>query len=127
MEVWKIYVIILIVLALLAVGYYFLRRNFKKKLAEQKGIVDQHKMTVSILVLEKKKGKIQDANLPKAVIDQIPRVYKLRKMPLITAKVGPQVVTLLCEEDVYKKLPDKKNVTVEIAGIFIVGIKNKKK
>jgi hypothetical protein len=44
-------------------------------------------------------------------------------MPLITAKIGPQVVTLVCEDDVYDKLPEKKNVNVELAGIFIVTVK----
>jgi hypothetical protein len=45
-------------------------------------------------------------------------------MPLITAKVGAQIVTLVCEEDIYNKIPDKKNVTVDLAGIFIADVKN---
>ena len=48
-------------------------------------------------------------------------------MCMIKAKVGPQIVTLICEDDVFKKLPDKKNIRVDLAGIFIVGINEKKK
>jgi hypothetical protein len=29
---------------------------------------------------------------------------------------------LLCEEDIFNKLPEKKSVNVELAGIFIAGI-----
>ncbi len=92
-------------------------------MVEQKTIVNENKQTVSIFVMEKRKGKITSANLPKSVTDQIPVLYKIKKMPLITAKVGPQIVTLICDDDLYDKIPDKKNVNVELAGIFIASIK----
>ncbi|MGL4370949.1 MAG: hypothetical protein ACRCUT_14945 [Spirochaetota bacterium] len=122
-----IYVIILVVLIAAYFGFRLFRKKMMKRAAAQKDIVNQHKITTSIFVIEKKKGKIVDAKLPKTVIDQIPRIYKIRKLPLVTAKVGPQIVTLICEDDVFKKLPDKKNVRVDLAGIFIVGINEKKK
>lgn len=118
-------ILILVVAAFFAVRYF--AKRMKKRVADQKNIVDQHKVTTSIFVIEKKKGKLSDAKLPKQVIDQIPMLYKMRKLPLVTAKVGPQIVTLICEDNVFKKLPDKKNVRVDLAGIFIVGINEKKK
>ncbi len=122
-----IYGIIFLVIVLLVVGFKFLKKRIAKKMDTQKEMVNQHKQTVSIFVISKKKGKISEARLPKAVMEQVPKIYKVKKMPLITAKVGPQIVTLLSEEDIYKKIPEKKNITIELAGIFIVGIKNKKK
>ena len=46
----------------------------------------------------------------------------MRKMPLVIAKIGPQITTLLCDEHIYKILPTKKQVKVELAGLFIVGV-----
>ena len=126
-KVWVLYIVILVVLVAGFFGVKFLAKRMKKRIAAQKEVVNQHKVTTTIFVIEKKKGKIVDAKLPKSVIDQIPRLYKIRKLPLVTAKVGPQIVTLICEDDVFKKLPDKKNIRVDLAGIFIVGINEKKK
>ena len=47
-------------------------------------------------------------------------------MPIVIAKIGPQITTLLCDEKIYKDLPVKKQVKVELAGLFIVGIKGPK-
>jgi hypothetical protein len=124
MSGWLIYLIPLSVVLVLFIGYKILKKRIQKKVDQQKEIVDQHKVTVSIFVLEKKMGKISDARIPKNLLDQIPRLYKLKKMPLITAKVGPQIVTLICEEKIFEKIPDKKNVTVDLAGIFIADVKN---
>ena len=83
------------------------------KMSAQKDLVDQHKVTTTILILEKRMDKINNANIPKAVIDQIPKIYKLRKVPIVKAKIGPQVMDLMCEEDVFDKLPEKKSIKVE--------------
>jgi uncharacterized membrane protein YqiK len=121
------YIAIVVLIILAVFGFRFLKKRMQKKVEAQKALVDQHKITTSIFVIDKKKGKLTDSKLPKAVIDQIPKLYKFRKVPLVTAKVGPQIVTLLCEDDVFGKLPEKKNVRVDIAGIFIVNINEKKK
>lgn len=124
MSGWLIYLIPVAVILVIFIGYKILKRRIQKKVDQQKDIVNQHKVTVSIFVLEKKMGKIADAHIPKNLFDQIPMLYKMKKMPLVTAKVGPQIVTLICEENVFSKIPDKKNVTVELAGIFIADVKN---
>jgi hypothetical protein len=127
MPIWGIYIIILAVIIVLVIAFKILKKRMLKRAADQKALVDQHKVTTSIFVIDKKKAKLADTRLPKTVIDQIPTLYKFRKMPIVTAKVGPQIVTLLCEENVFKKIPEKKNVRVDLAGIFIVSINEKKK
>ena len=122
--VYVVYGIILVLIIAGFIAFKLLKKRYKKKMDEQKAIVEQNKRTVSIFVIEKKKAKIAEANLPKMVADQVPAIYKLKKLPLVTAKVGPQIVTLLCEESIYDQIPDKKNVTVDVAGIFIAGVKN---
>lgn len=127
MPVWVIYIILIVLIVLGYFGFKFLKKRMQKKVQNQKALVDQHKITTSIFVIDKKKDKLTNSKLPKAVIDQIPKIYKFRKVPLVTAKVGPQIVTLLCEDDVFGKLPVKKTVRVDIAGIFIVSINEKRK
>jgi hypothetical protein len=48
------------------------------------------------------------------------------KMPLVKAKVGPQVTTLMCDPKVFEVLPIKRNVRVELAGIYIAEMKGMK-
>ena len=61
--------------------------------------------------------------MPKAVIEQVPKVYRFKKVPIVKAKIGPQVLDLLCDEAIFDKLPEKKTVQVELAGIYIAGLK----
>lgn len=124
---WILYLIIGIVVALLVAGWFFLKKKMEKRIELQKELVDQHKITTSILVLEKRMDKIQNANIPKSVIEQMPKIYKLKKMPIVKAKIGPQVMDLLCDEDIFNKIPEKKTVKVDLAGIFIAGIKIEKR
>ena len=127
MEWWHLYIVLGIVIVALIGVFLFFRKKVKSRLEQQQSMVEQHKMSVQILVLEKRKDKVANANIPKNVIEQIPKIYKIRKVPLVKAKVGPQVMDLLCDEAVFDKLPEKKTVQVDLAGIFIAGIRQKKK
>ena len=125
---WVIlYIILGIIIAVLVVGYFYLKKRMQQKLELQKQLVDQHKVTTNILILEKRMDKVQNANVPKSVVEQIPKIYKLRKVPIVKAKIGPQVMDLLCDEDIFNKLPEKKSVKVDLAGIFIAGVKTEKR
>jgi hypothetical protein len=121
-EWWILYIILAVIIALLVVAYFILKKKMGQKLDAQKELVDQHKVSASILILEKRMDKVKNANLPKGIIDQIPKIYKIRKVPIVMAKIGAQVMDLLCEEEVFDKLPEKKTVKVDIAGIFIAGM-----
>ncbi|MFA5518006.1 MAG: hypothetical protein WDA74_01995 [Spirochaetota bacterium] len=123
MEWWILYSILAVVIAALVAGYFILKKRMQKKMEEQKVLVDQHKISTPILVLEKRMAKVKDANIPKNVLAQIPKIYKIRKVPIVKAKIGPQVMDLLCDEDLFDKIPEKKTVQAELAGIFIAGIK----
>lgn len=127
MEWWHLYIVLGIVIALLVAGFFYLKKKMQKKLDEQQTLVNQHKVTTSILILEKRKDRVQNANIPKTVLEQIPKIYKVRKVPIVKAKIGPQVMDLLCDESVFDKLPEKKTVRVDLAGIFIAGIPAGKK
>ena len=124
--IWNILMIVAILAVVLVVAFYFLQKWSGKKAAEQQEMVKQHKQTVSIYVIDKKKVKITNAGFPKAVADQIPRRAKILKTPLVKAKIGPQIMTLVCDQAVFDALPLKKTVSVEVAGAYIVGMKGMK-
>ena len=124
--IWQVAVIVSIIAAIIVGVLYFLNKWAGKKNAQQQDMVNQHKQTASIYVIDKKKEKITTAHFPKAVVDQMPRMAKMMKTPLVKAKVGPQILTMLCDEAVFNALPVKKTVTVEVAGAYIVGMKGLK-
>lgn len=126
MDMWKIVLIVAVVLIGVLAGLYFWGKRLQVQYDQQQVLIDQNKQQVQIFILDKKKDKLANAKLPKQVKDQFPKMYKMRKMPLVIAKVGPQITTLLCDEKIYKMLPTKKQVKVEIAGLFIVGVKGPK-
>ena len=123
---WTIMMIVAIVAVIGVTAFYFINKWAGKKAAAQQDMVAQHKQTVSIYVIDKKKDKITNAGFPKAVADQIPRMAKLMKTPLVKAKIGPQIMTLVCDAKVFDALPLKKTVSVELAGAYIVGMKGMK-
>ncbi|HOK03467.1 MAG TPA: hypothetical protein PKX79_13260 [Spirochaetota bacterium] len=126
MKWWILYLILAVVIGAIVAGYFFLKKKMEEKISLQKDLVDQHKVTTQILVLEKRMDKVDNANIPKNVVAQIPKIYKIKKVPIVKAKIGPQVMDLLCDEEVFEKIPEKKTINVELAGIFIAGIKSAK-
>ena len=123
---WDIFIIIGIVVMALGIGLYLLNRWASSRMADQQEAVERNKQTVSIYVIDKKKEKVSKANFPKAVQQQMPKWSRLMKMPLVKAKIGPQIVTLMCDSKVYPLLPLKKSVKVDIAGMYIVAMKGMK-
>ena len=129
MNPWDIMIIVFIVVVLIGAAFYFLNKWASKRMVEQHSIVERTKQPASIYVIDKKKDKIENGNFPKAVMEQVPRMNKLLKMYLVKAKIGPQIMTLMCDKEVFHALPVKKSVKVELAGIYIVsmaGMRSKK-
>lgn len=112
--------------ALIIFGLVKLNQSALKKMDAQKTLIEQNKQTVSIFIIDKKKEKVQDSNLPKAVVAQMPKVYKFIKMHLVKAKVGSQITTLMCDKKIYNALEVNKTVKVDIAGLYISNVKGMK-
>ena len=129
MDAWDILIIIFIITVVIVVGLYLLNKWSSKRIVEQKSLIERTRQPASIYVIDKKKDKLQNANFPKVVQEQLPKWNKLMKMHLVKAKVGPQIMTLMCDKEVFGALPIKKTVKVELAGIYIAsmsGMKSKK-
>lgn len=123
----SVLLIVLAVVLIVLVVLYFVGRKMQKKVDSQQTLINDSKVTTSILVIDKKKMRMKDSNLPKMVQDQVPVYLRFRKMPLVKAKIGPKITTLMCDEKVFKELPVKKMVKVDLAGIYIVAMKGTKK
>ena len=123
---WDALFLVFIIVAVLGVGFYFLNKWASTKMVEQQETMDRVKQLVTIFVIDKKKEKPINSTLPKEVKAKLPKMYRFIKMPLVKAKIGPQIVTLISEQKVYDALPLKKNVKVELAGIYIAGMQGLK-
>lgn len=119
--------IILVILAVLLVAFIALLiygNRLRKKADAQQAQIDAAKQTMSMLIIDKKKMKIKDANLPKIVLEQTPKYLRGAKLPIVKAKVGPKIMTLIADEKIFDDIPVKAEVKAEVSGIYIVGIKS---
>ena len=123
MKVAIVLSIILAVLVILLVVLYFLGKKAQKRQNEQQQQIDAMKQTVSMLVIDKKRMKMKDAGLPQAVMAQAPKLMRRAKLPIVKAKIGPQILSLVCEEKIFDSVPVKKEVKAVISGIYIIDVK----
>ena len=86
--------------------------------------MDAVAQTVSMLVIDKKRMKLKEAGLPAAVVENTPKYLRRTRVPIVKAKIGPKIMTLMCEEKVFEVLPVKKEAKVVLSGIYITGIKS---
>ena len=121
-----ILIIVFVVIVAIAGGLYFLNRWATKRYSTQQDMVSKNKMPAKIYVIDKKHDKAANVQLPKVVADNLPKSAKVMKMHFIKAKVGPQIITLMCDKAVYGHLSLKKDYQVELAGIYIVSVKGAK-
>lgn len=116
--------VILVIALIVLVVLYFLGRKLEKRQVEQQEMMEAAKQTVSMLVIDKKKMKLKDAGLPSIVYEQTPKYMRWAKVPVVKAKVGPKVMTLMADEKVFAALPVKKEAKVVVSGIYITEIKS---
>ena len=121
------WVIVLIVTAVIlgaaAVALYFLGKRAQKKQAEQQEQIEAMKQTVSMLIIDKKRMKMKDAGLPQAVMASASKLMQRAKLPIVKAKIGPQVLSLVCDEKIFDSIPVKKEVKATVSGIYITSVK----
>lgn len=121
---WKVLIVILIIVVIgLAVLYYF-GNKAQKRQREQQVQLDAMAQTVSMLVIDKKRLKVKDSGLPQMVIDQTPKYMRWSKLPIVKAKVGPKIMTLVADVKVFDLIPVKRECKVVVSGIYITEIKS---
>lgn len=119
-------IILLIVLAVILIafiGVMIYGRKLQKKSEASQAQMKAGAQTVSILVIDKKKMKLKETNLPKIVVDQTPKYLRGSKVPIVKAKIGPKIMTLMCDDKIFDLIPVKKEVKAVMNGIYIMDVK----
>ena len=115
--------VILVILIVACVVLYFVGKKAEKKQADQQAQLDAVAQTVSILVIDKGRMKLKEAGLPDIVIENTPKYLRRSKVPVVKAKVGPRVMTLIADEQIYDDIPVKKEVKATVSGLYITGVR----
>lgn len=119
---WIILIVALVVAIAAAVGIYFLGKRAQKKQAEQSAQLEAMKQSVSMLIIDKKRMKLNEAGLPQAVIDQTPKLLRRSKLPILKVRVGNRVMSLICDEKIFESVPVKKEVKADVSGIYVTKV-----
>ena len=119
-------IVLLVILAILIIAcivLYFLGKKAEKRQAEQKEKLDAAAQTMSMLIIDKGRLRLKDAGLPQIVVDNTPKYLRRSKVPVVKAKVGPKVMILMCDAEVFPLIPVKKEVKATVSGIYITAVK----
>ena len=106
-----------------ALHYISSGKELRRRQAEQQEQLDAVKQTVSMLIIDKGRIRLKDAGFPPIVLENTPKYLRRSKVPVVKAKVGPKVMTLMCDAQVYPTIPVKKEVKATVSGIYITGVK----
>lgn len=115
--------IVLVVIVAVLVALMIYGRKLQKKSEASQAQMQAGAQSVSILVIDKKRIKLKEANLPKIVVDQTPKYLRGSKVPIVKAKIGPKIMTLMCDDKIFDLIPVKKEVKAVMNGIYIMDVK----
>ena len=120
---WIILIAVMVVLIIAMGALYFFGKKQEKKQEEQQAQLKEMAQTVSLLVIDKKKMRIKEAGFPAVVLENTPKYLRRAKVPVVKAKIGPKIMSLMCDEKIFPLVPVKKEVKAVISGIYITEVK----
>ena len=118
-----ILICVLVITVILLVALYFWGKKQEKKQAEQEAKLKEMAQSVSMLIIDKKRMKIKDAGFPAVVLENTPKYLRRAKVPVVKAKIGPRITTLMCDEKIFAVIPVKKEVKAVVSGMYITDVK----
>ncbi|MBQ1193716.1 MAG: hypothetical protein IIX45_06310 [Lachnospiraceae bacterium] len=119
-------IVLLVVLAILVVAIvvlYILGKKMQKKQDESQQQMEAAAQSMTFFIIDMKTMKFQDANLPKIVMEQTPKYARRMKVPILKVKVGPRVMSLICDPKVFNTLAPKQEVKASVSGIYVTSAK----
>ncbi len=120
------YIILLASIAACVVVIILLWRATKKqekRRDEQQEIIDDVAQTYSMLVIDKKKVRLKDADIPDYVKKETPWYGQRAKVPVVRVKVGPNVMNMIADNEIFDLIPVKKEIKAKVAGIYITDVR----
>lgn len=119
----KILIAIIVIFAIIIGVLIVLSRKAEKKRQEQDEQIAAAAQSVSMLIIDKKRMRLKDAGLPASVVEQTPKMMRRSKLPIVKAKVGPKIMTFICDAAIFDSVPVKKEVKAVVSGLYITGVK----
>ena len=116
--------VILVLVIAACIALYIFGKKAEKKQAAQKEQMEAAAQVISMLIIDKKKMKLKEAGLPAAVVENTPKYLRRTKIPVVKAKIGPRIMTLMCENKVFEVMPVKKEIKAVVSGLYITEIKS---
>ncbi len=102
--------IVLIVIAVVLVVAFIVLTILGKKAQKRKEEQDEQIAAAS-----------QTVNM--LIIEQTPKLMRRSKLPVVKAKVGPRVMSLIADEQIFDEIPLKKEVKASVSGIYITAVR----
>ena len=116
-------IVIAVILIAAIVALVIIGKKAQKKQEEQQVQLEAMKQTVTMLIIDKKRMKLNEAGLPQAVIEQTPKLLRRSKLPILKVRVGNRVMSLICDEKIFDNVPVKKEVKASVSGIYVTEVK----
>lgn len=119
-------IVLLVIIAILIIAIialYILGRRMQKKEAESQSQMEAASQSMTFYIIDMKRMKFRDANLPKIVMEQTPKYARRVKLPILKVKVGPRVMSLICDPKVFDTLAPKQEVKAKVSGIYVTSAK----
>ena len=120
---WGWMLIVIAILVVILVVLYIVGNRLQKKQSAQKEAMLQAAQPVTMLVIDKKMLPMKDANLPKQVLESTPKRYQKAKLPIVKAKIGPQIINLICDDGIFDVMPVRGEVKAMVSGIYITAVR----
>ncbi len=121
---WGILLLVIFIAIVILVVLYKVGDKLQKKQIEQKEQMADAAQPATMLIIDKKYLPMKDAGLPKMVMEQTPKKYHKAKLPIVKAKVGPQIMNFICDDAIFEDVPTKGEVKAMVSGIYIVSVKS---
>lgn len=124
MHWWLVLIIIVVVAMIAMLVLYKFGDKLQKKQISQKEQMAEAAQPVTMLVIDKKILPMKEAGLPKMVLEQTPKRYQKAKLPIVKAKIGPQIMNLICDDAIFDEVPTKGEVKAMVSGIYVLSVKS---
>ena len=119
-------IVLLIILAVIVgilIALYFVGRKMQKKQEASQASIDAAAQTMNFFIIDMKRMKLSEAGLPKIVTAQTPKYLRRAKLPILKVKVGPRVMSLICDAKVFETRAPKQEVKASVSGIYVTSAK----
>lgn len=115
--------VIFLILEIAGTVLFFVGSKRMARDEESRAQLEAAKQTVSMFIISKKKMRMSEAGLPAAALESVSKLARRQKLPILKVKIGPQVMNLICEPEIFDSVPEKKEVKATVAGLYVTSVK----